>query len=83
MAIPSGGKFMRQITIWLPAFSAPPAITATVQSPQSNGEAFKLYNITVNQYPTKTEIEFSATNMEPRVDSDLPYLCSYVVVGLA
>ncbi len=83
MAIPVGGKHVRQVEITLPSFSAPPATTATVQSPQSPGEAFVIYNITVVQDSTQTVIKFSATNVEPGVPSDLPYLCSYVVVGPA
>jgi hypothetical protein len=83
MAIPAGGNHVRQVEITLPPFSAAPAITATVQSPQSPGEAFVIYNITLVQDPTQTIIKFSATNVETGVPSDLPYLCSYVVVGQA
>ena len=83
MGIPAGGNWVRQVEITLRPFSAPPAITATVQSPKSPGEAFVIYNITVVQDPAQTVIKLSATNVECRVPSDLPYLCSYVVVGLA
>jgi hypothetical protein len=83
MAIPAGGNHVRQIEITLPPFSALPAITATVQSPQSDGEAFVIFNIAVVQDPTQTIIKFSAANVETGVASVLPYLCSYVVVGPA
>ncbi len=83
MAIPAGGGHVRQVEITLPPFSALPATTATVQSPQSYGEAFVIYNITVVQDPTQTVIKFSATNVETGVASVLPYVCSYVVAGPA
>lgn len=83
MAIPAGGNHVRQVEITLPPFSAPPATTATVQSPESPGEAFVIYNITVQQDPAQTVIKFSATNVESGAPSDLPYWCSYVVVGLS
>jgi hypothetical protein len=84
MAIPDKSPHVRQVEIVLPSFSAPPAVTATVQSPESPGEAFVIYNITVVQDdPNQTVIKFSATNVQTAVPSDLGYLCSYVVVGLA
>jgi hypothetical protein len=83
MVVPAGGGQVRQAEIRLPLFSGPPAVTATVFSPQSPGEAFVIYNIEVNQLGQQTQIVFSATNVETGVPSNLNYWCSYVVVGPA
>src|SRR5437868_3490145 len=43
MAIPSGGKHVRQAAVYLPAlFNGTPSVTATVYSPQSPGTMFTL-----------------------------------------
>lgn len=81
MIIPAGGAHVRQAEIQLPGFTQPPAITATVFSPQSPGTAFVIYNITVVHNPQQTLIKFSATNVQSGVPSDLPFWCSYIVNG--
>lgn len=83
MVVTAGGAHVRQAEIRLPLFSGPPAVTATVFSPQSPGEAFVIYNVEVNRLGEQTQIVFSATNVETGVESSLNYWCSYVVVGPA
>jgi hypothetical protein len=81
MAVPAGEAHLRQAEIALPAFSSAPAITTTVFSPQSDGEAFAIYNIDVVREAEQTVIKFWATNVQTGVPSDLQYWCSYMVVG--
>ncbi|HEX3462514.1 MAG TPA: hypothetical protein VHS78_00490 [Candidatus Elarobacter sp.] len=81
MAIPQGGAHVREVEIRVPAFSGPPAITATVFSPHSPGPAFAVYNIQAQPLEGQTQIVIAATNVEKGVPQPYDYYCSYVIIG--
>jgi hypothetical protein len=83
MAIPSGGKHVRQAAVYLPAlFNGTPSVTATVYSPQSPGTMFSLDNIQINDLGTQTQVAFSAANVQVGTPSDYTFVCDYVVSGI-
>ena len=81
MQIPTGVTHVRQLTISLRKFIGIPVVTATVESPDSNGTMFCLWNINIVDQPNQTSIKFSAANVLFRQPSDFKYFVSYYVTG--
>lgn len=82
MSIPDGGKHVRQAQIRLPRFAAEPVVTATVHSKQGSGTTFALWNIDYQDVGAALSlVTFSAANIDIAQESDLEFLCNFVVFG--
>jgi hypothetical protein len=81
MSIPDGGKHVRSAQIRLPRFVSEPVVTATVHSKQGSGTIFSLWNIDYQDLGNLSLVTFVAQNIQFGDESDLEFLCNFVVVG--
>ena len=81
MVIPEGGKHVREAQIRLPRFVSEPVVTATVHSKQGSGTIFALWNIDYQDMESFSFITFVAQNIQIENESDLEFLCNFIVVG--
>ena len=81
MVIPEGGAHVREVEIRVPLFSGPPAVTATVFSPESPGTAFAIFDIKAQPLEGQTQIVVAAANVDIGKPVTYEYWCSYVIVG--
>jgi hypothetical protein len=81
MSIPDGGKHARSAQIRLPRFVSEPVVTATVHSKQGSGTIFALFNIDYQDVESFSLVTFVALNIQFGDESDLEFLCNFVVVG--
>lgn len=81
MAIPSGGAHVRAVEVFLPErFKGRPTIVATLQSPDSTGNCFVIWNIGCNDLGGQTQIVIHASSMEGRAN-DFEFWCDYMIMG--
>lgn len=81
MMIPEGGKHVRSAQIRLPRFVNEPVVTATVHSKQGSGTIFALWNIDYQDVESFSLVTFVAQNIQIGDESDLEFLCNFIVVG--
>lgn len=86
MMIPEGAKHVRSAQIRLPRFVNEPVVTATVHSKQGSGTIFALWNIDYQNIDYQDVESFSlvtfvAQNIQIGDESDLEFLCNFIVVG--
>jgi hypothetical protein len=81
MMIPDGGKHARSAQIRLPRFISEPVVTATVHSKQGSGTIFALWNIDYQDLEAFSLVTFVAQNIQIGDESDLEFLCNFIVVG--
>lgn len=81
MSITEGGKHVRQAQIRLPRFLNEPVVTATVHSKQGSGTIFAIWNIDYQDVESFSLVTFSAQNIQIENESDLEFLCNFMVVG--
>jgi hypothetical protein len=81
MMIPEGGQHVRSAQIRLPRFVNEPVVTATVRSKQGSGTIFALWNIDYQDVESFSLITFVDQNIQIGDESDLEFLCNFIVVG--
>jgi hypothetical protein len=81
MIIPEGGKHVRQAQIRLPRFISEPVVISTVHSKQGSGTIFALWNIDYQDVESFSLVTFVAQNIQIGDESDLEFLCNFMVVG--
>jgi hypothetical protein len=75
MVVPAGGAHVREVAIYLPAFTGDPSVTATVSNLESSldpnsgqftspGNAFAIWDIKINHLANQTQIAVEACNVD-------------------
>ncbi|NJM23666.1 MAG: hypothetical protein HC907_36170 [Richelia sp. SM1_7_0] len=81
MILLESAKHVRQAQIRLPRFISEPVVTATVHSKQGSGTIFALWNIDYQDVESFSLVTFIAQNIQIGDESDLEFLCNFMVVG--
>ena len=83
MIMPQGGAHVRQVELRLPRFKSDPAISTTIFSMDSPGNAFAVWSVVMNYLGNQTQIVISACNVQTGQPVPFEYFCSYVIIGQA